>query len=51
MILQFLGIWSVISTQAFAGQYGNENKPAELAPSGSLRCAEKENFEPPEWDF
>ena len=22
-----------------------------IAPSGSLRRAEKENFEPPEWDF
>src|SRR5258706_12709867 len=33
--------------QAFAGQYWDENRPAELAPSGSLSSAEKENFEPP----
>jgi hypothetical protein len=29
----------------------NGNKPTELARSGSLSGAEKENFEPPEWDF
>ena len=46
-----ISIYSLISTHAFARQYWNENKPAELAPSGSLRGAEKENFEPPEWDF
>jgi hypothetical protein len=47
MIPKLFDISSVISTQTFAGQYWNENKPAELAPSGSLSCAEKENFEPP----
>ena len=47
----FISIYSLISTHTFARQYWNENKPAELAPSGSLRGAEKENFEPPERDF
>ena len=51
IILVLLVYSQVLSTQTFATRYWNENKPAELAPSGSLSCAEKENFEPPKWDF